>query len=76
LQPRYIVAAVKVRVYNEEQLRGRQDRTCRGPTDDPLLQPDPPYWGFRDLTKDAAKVGAEHLRRLQGGDVEPLSEAA
>lgn len=72
-----IVAAVKVSVYNEEQLRSWHDRTGRGPADHPLLLPDPPYWGFRDLTKDEAKaIDAEQLRRLQGRDLDPLTEAA
>ncbi|MGY1814334.1 hypothetical protein [Blastococcus sp. SYSU D00820] len=72
-----IVAAVKASVFNEEQLRSWHDRTGRGPADHPLLQPDPPYWGFRDLTKEEAKaVDTEHLRRLRGGHLEPVPEAA
>jgi hypothetical protein len=43
----------------------------------PLLQPDPAYWGFRDLTKEEAKaVDAEHLRRLRSGHLKPVPEAA
>jgi len=72
-----IVAGVKVSVYNEEQLRSWHDRTGRGPSDNPLLQLDPPYWGFRNLTKAEAKaIDAEHLRRLRDGDVVPLTGAA
>jgi hypothetical protein len=60
-----IVAAIKVSAYDEERPRAWHDRTGQGPTDHPLLQPDPLYWGFRDLTKDEAKaIDAEHLRRL------------
>ncbi|MHB1614537.1 MAG: hypothetical protein ACYCYA_09510 [Actinomycetes bacterium] len=64
-----IVAALKISVYNEEQLRAWHDRTGGGPVGHPLLQPDPPYLGFRDLTKEEAKaIDAELLRRLRGGD--------
>ncbi len=60
-----------------QQLRSRHDRAGRGPADHSLLQPDPPYWGFRNLTKEEAKdVDAERLRRLRDGDGEPLTEAA
>jgi hypothetical protein len=45
--------------------------------DHPLLQPDPPYWGFRDLTKEQAKaIDAEHLRRIRGGHLQPMVQAA
>lgn len=70
-------AAVKASVFNEEQLRSWHDRTGSGPADHPLLQPDPAYWGFRDLTKEEAKaIDAEHLRRLRGGHLRPVAEAA
>jgi hypothetical protein len=72
-----IVAEVKASVFDEEQLRSWHDRTARGPADRPLLQPDPPYRGFRDLTKEEAKaVDAEHLRRLHGGHPRPVAAAA
>ena len=72
-----IIAAIKVSIYNEEQLRAWHDRTGLGPADHPLLQPDPPYWGFRNLTKEEAKaIDAEHLRRLRGGNVNPIRKAA
>jgi hypothetical protein len=61
-----LIAAIKVSVYNEEQLRAWHDRTGHGPADHPLLQPDPPYWGFRDLTEEEAKaIDAERLRHRQ-----------
>jgi hypothetical protein len=69
-----IIAAIKVSVYNEEQLRIWHNRTGRGPADHPLLQPNPPHWGFRDLTKDEAKaLDAERLRRLRAATSRPLS---
>jgi hypothetical protein len=72
-----IVAAVKASVFNEEQLRSWHDRTARGPADHPLLQPDPPYWGFRDLTKEEAKaIDAEHLRQVRRGHLQPVAQAA
>lgn len=71
-----IIAALKVSVYNQEQLRAWHDRTGKGPADHPLLQPDPPYWGYRDLTKDEGKaIDAERLRRLQA-DSRPLKLVA
>jgi hypothetical protein len=64
-------------VFNEEQLRSRHDRTGRGPAEHPLLHPGPAYWDFRDLTKEEAKaIDAEHLRRLRGGRLQPVLEAA
>lgn len=70
-----ILAAIKVSLYNEEQLRAWHERTGRGPADHPLLQPDPHYWGFRDLTKAEAKaLDAERLGRLRG--VDPTTELA
>lgn len=61
-----IIGAVKVSLYNEEQLRLWHDRTGRGPADHPLLQPDPPYFGFVDLTKEQAKaIDREQLALLE-----------
>lgn len=72
-----IIAGIKVSIYNEEQLRAWHDRTQSGPADHPLLQADPPYWGFRDLTKDEAKaIDAQHLRRVRGDNVKPIRKAA
>lgn len=51
-----IVAAVKISVFNEEQLRMWHDETGRGPADHPLLQLDNPDWGFRNLTQDEAEA--------------------
>jgi hypothetical protein len=36
------------------QLRAWHARTGRGPGDHPLLQPDPPYYGFIDATPEQA----------------------
>jgi hypothetical protein len=73
----HIIAAVKSSVFNEEQLRSWHDRTGLGPADHPLLHPDPPYWGFRDLTKEEAKaIDTERLRRLRGEDDRLTEDAA
>lgn len=72
-----IIAAIKVSLYNEEQLRAWHARTGRGPANHPLLQPDPPYWGFRDLTKDEAKaIDAARLEQLRIATHPPLKIAA
>ena len=71
------IAAIKISVYNEEQLRAWHDRTGCGPADHPLLQPDPPYWGFRNLTKEEAKaIDAERLRQLHDRQQQPPEQAA
>ncbi|GGB98954.1 hypothetical protein [Cellulomonas carbonis] len=51
-----LVAAVKVAVFNEEQLRMWHAETGLGPADHPLLQPDQPDWGFRNLTREEAEA--------------------
>jgi hypothetical protein len=72
-----LIAAIKISVYNEEQLRAWHDRTGRGPADHPLLQPDPTYWGYRDLTKDEAKaLDAERLQQLRGPALPAADQAA
>lgn len=68
-----IVAGVKVAVFNEEQLRLWHDRTGLGPADHPLLQPDPPSWGFRNLTEaEAEAIDATNMARL-ADTTEPLA---
>lgn len=60
-----LVAALKVSLYNEEQLRLWHDRTGLGPTEHPLLQPEPRYWGFQGLTQaEAQAIDARHLQLL------------
>ncbi len=60
-----VIAAVKVSVFNEEQLRMWHDQTDLGPAGHPLLQLDQPDWGFRNLTKvEADAIDQEQLRRL------------
>lgn len=67
-----LIAAIKISVYNEEQLRSWHDKTGRGPVDHPLLQPDPAYYGFRDLTREEARaIDAVRLARLQQPPAEP-----
>lgn len=57
-----LVAAVKVSVFNEEQLRLWHDETGAGPADHPLLQLDNPDWGFRNLTQtEAEAIDRAHL---------------
>ncbi|MDM8083790.1 hypothetical protein QUV83_03295 [Cellulomonas cellasea] len=57
-----LVAAVKISVFNEEQLRLWHARTEDGPVDHPLLQPDQPDWGYRNLTQDESEaIDRQHL---------------
>lgn len=49
-----LIAAVKIALFNEEQLRSWHERTGLGPADHPLLKPDAPYYGFVDATKEQA----------------------
>ena len=59
-----LVAAIKISVFNEEQLRLWHDRTGAGPTDHPLLQPDQPDWGYRNLTQDESEaIDRAHMVR-------------
>jgi hypothetical protein len=51
-----LINALKVAVFNEEQLRSWHEETALGPVDHPLLQPDPHDWGFTDLTMAQAKA--------------------
>lgn len=72
-----IIAAIKVSVYNEEQLRLWHERSGNGPADHPLLLPDEASWGFRDLTKEEAKaIDAENLSRLHNAADETSRRAA
>jgi hypothetical protein len=57
-----LINALKVALFNEEQLRSWHEETGLGPADHPLLQPDPHDWGFTDLTKEQAKaIDARYL---------------
>ncbi len=61
-----LIAAVKVSVFNEEQLRMWHHETGRGPADHPLLQLDQPDYGFRNLTKEEADaIDQRELARLR-----------
>lgn len=51
-----LVAAVKVALYNEQQMRAWHARTGRGPADHPLLTPDQPYYGFEHLNEEQARA--------------------
>ena len=60
-----LLNALKVAVYNEEQLRSWHERTGKGPADHALLQPDGPDWGITELTKGQSKaLDAMHLAKL------------
>lgn len=62
-----LVAAIKIAVFNEEQLRMWHDETGAGPADHPLLQPDQPDWGFRNLTQaESEALDQERLARADG----------
>lgn len=62
-----LINALKVAVFNEEQLRSWHNDTGLGPSDHPLLQPDSYDWGFTDLTKEQAQlIDADHVAQLQG----------
>jgi hypothetical protein len=57
-----VIAAVKVAIFNEEQVRSWHERTGLGPANHALLVPDARYYGFADLTKAQAEmIDAEHL---------------
>ncbi len=65
-----IIAAIKVSVFNEEQLRAWHARTGKGPADHPLLQPDAAYHGFAHLTKrEAEAIDAERMHLLSGNEL-------
>lgn len=62
-----LIAAIKASMFNEEQLRIWHERTGRGPIDHPLLQPDPYYWGFSDLTEaQAREIDRRRLAEMEG----------
>jgi len=67
-----LINAIKVSVFNEEQLRNWHALTGNGPADHPLLQADPEYRGFQHLTPEEAKrIDQENLaRRLETADEE------
>ena len=68
-----LINALKVAVFNEEQLRSWHADTGLGPADHPLLQADPHDWGFTDLTKEQAKaIDAIHMAASKGGQVVQL----
>ena len=72
-----LINGLKASVFNEEQVRSWHEETGLGPTDHPLLQPDPHDWGFTDLTKtEALEIDARYLlaARAEGGTV--IEEAA
>lgn len=61
-----IINALKVALFNEEQLRAWHERTGLGPADHPLLRPDPHDWGFADLNRDQAKaIDARYLDEVE-----------
>lgn len=60
-----LVAAVKIALFNEEQLRLWHAESDLGPANHPLLQPDQPDWGFSNLTQaDAEALDRRHLDLL------------
>ena len=68
-----LINALKVSVFNEEQLRSWHQETGLGPADHPLLQPDPHDWGFTDLTKEQAKeIDARYM--AGSGEVVPFPQ--
>lgn len=68
-----ILTAIKISVFNEEQLRAWHDLTGKGPADHPLLQPDPAYHGWIDLTREQAKLmDAQRLAELKAS-VQPAA---
>jgi hypothetical protein len=72
-----LVAAVKVAVFNEEQLRMWHAETGLGPADHPLLQPDQPDWGFRNLTREEAEaIDQQHLLPPAESETAAVSETA
>lgn len=72
-----IISALKVAVFNEEQLRAWHEETGRGPAEHPLLQPDPHDWGFIDLTKAQSRaIDASYLQAATGGPDTVINGAA
>lgn len=72
-----LINALKVALFNEEQLRSWHEDTGLGPADHPLLQPDPHDWGFTDLTKAQAKeIDDRYLRAAHKESLRPLPDAA
>ena len=75
-----LIAAVKIALFNEEQLRAWHSRTGRGPVDHPLLQPDPPSYGFIEATQEqAAAIVTEHFLQIatqKGRDQSLATDAA
>lgn len=59
-----LVIACAAAVTNMRLLRSWHERTGRGPVDHPLLQPDRPFHGFKELTDiEAAAIDAERTQR-------------
>jgi hypothetical protein len=72
-----LVNALKVAVFNEEQLRAWHENTGLGPADHPLLQPDGPDHGVTQLTQEQAEaLDAMHLaKHLDAKTAAPLKAA-
>ncbi|RYF60611.1 MAG: hypothetical protein EOO27_05225 [Comamonadaceae bacterium] len=63
-----LVSSLKTAVFNEEQLRSWHEDTNLGPSDHPLLQPDPVDHGVTQLTKEAAEeLDRAHLAKVLAG---------
>lgn len=72
-----IINALKVAVFNEEQLRAWHENTGRGPLGHPLLQPDPNDWGFVDLTEAQSRaIDARYLQAASGAPDTVVPDAA
>lgn len=72
-----LISGLKAAVFNEEQLRSWHEQTGKGPSEHPLLQPDPYDWGFIDLTRIQAKeIDQHHLHGVVRDRIRSIPDAA
>jgi hypothetical protein len=71
-----LINALKIAVYNEEQLRIWHDKTRRGPEGHPLLTVDPPFEGLKFLTaEERARIDSGNAAQADGADRPKDSDA-
>jgi hypothetical protein len=69
-----LIAAVKIALFNEEQLRAWHARTGGAPADHPVLQPDPPSCGFIEATHEQAfAIVAQHFQQTSSRQEQSLA---
>jgi hypothetical protein len=71
-----LLTGIKVAVYNAEQLRSWHAKTGLGPTDHPLLEPNPAYHGHTYLdAEQGAEIDRKYMTELQGQHDDPAAAA-